>query len=151
MAGDVKLGETVLYQPFPRDWPMAPTLQAPALVCDYDEESKQASLVIFHPGAGYIGQVRNPVSYGDGDGQFMKIGEESKTAKAAKKAKEEAKKAAEEQAKAEEEKAKKTIEQAKKAQEGGAQDLPTEQDQITKNQARQIAQYKYPQPPQEGA
>jgi hypothetical protein len=139
---DVKLGEWVLYQPFPKEWPMAPTLQAPACVCDYDEESKAASLVILHPGAGYIGQVRNPVFYGDADGQFMKVGEESKTAKAAKKAKEDAKKAAEEVAKKDEEKAKKMIEEAKEKT-----TFPTTQQQLDRDQARQIAQYKYPQPP----
>jgi hypothetical protein len=138
---EVQLGSTVLYQPTVKEW--AVQSQATAFVVAYDDEAKppQAWLVVLHPNTGYIGQVKGPITEGEGYGQFLPLGQESKAAKAAKEKREADKKAAEETAKQEEEKAEKMREEAKEKTA-----FPTTQQQLDRDQARAIAQYKYPQP-----
>jgi hypothetical protein len=146
---DTKVGDIVLYQPTRHDWLRGGSGQVPAIVFGCDEESGVATLIVFAT-ASSTHDYRHGVTKGDGDGQYMKQGEESKTAKAAKEAREQAKKAEEERQKKEQEEAKKLQEEAKKPK--TAEHIPTQQEQLDQDQKKAYAQYRYPQPPkQEGS
>jgi Skp family chaperone for outer membrane proteins len=145
---DTKVGDIVLYQPTFRDWLRGGGPQIVGIVLACDEESGAATLIVF-PTDSCTHDYKRNVTKGDGDGQYMKQGEESKTAKAMKKAAEEAKKAQEERQKKEQEEAKKLQEEAKKPK--TAEHIPTQQEQLDQDQKKAYAQYKYPQPPQSEA
>lgn len=144
--GEVKVGDVVLYQPTKRDWLQGTSgkelVQLPAIVESVDEEGAEAILICF-PTSATMDKVRS--SKGDGDGEFMPVGEQSKRAKKL----EEEKKAKEEEAKQQAEKAekesKKAAEDAQKAAEQKPP-IPTQQMMIDADQRRMIAQYRYPQP-----
>lgn len=145
-GGGAKIGDMVLYQPTRHDWLRGGGAQVPGIVhwVDEDSENGTANLIVF-PTADGRDHILGAV-YGDGDGQYMKQGEESKTAKAIKQAREDQKKADEARAKKDEEDAKKAQEEAKQKSPGG---FPTAQTQLDADQHRAQMQYKYPQPPQE--
>lgn len=141
--GGAKVGDIVLYQPTRRDWLRGGGPQIPAIVEAADEDAGTATLIVF-PTAGTMDKAYL-IPYGDGDGMYMKQGEESKTGKAIKQAIEDKKKADEEKAKKDEEEAKKVAEEAKKQKSAGG--IPTTQAQLNEDQHRADMQYRYPQPP----
>lgn len=144
-GGDVEVGDVVLYQPTRLQWLAGGGPQIPALVEAVDEEGENspATLTVW-PRAGIADRLI-AVTMGDADGQYMKKGEESKTAKALKQAAEDKQKADEDKAKKDAEEAKKAGEEAKKQKSAGG--IPTTQAQLNQDQHMADLQYRYPQPP----
>lgn len=145
-SNGAKVGDIVLYQPTRRDWLIGGGAQMPGIVEAVDDEAENSpAWITVWPRAGITDRVL--ASYGDSDGCYMKQGEESKTAKAMKQAREELKKAQEERAKKDEADAKKAQDEAKKQKTAGG--IPTTQAQLNHDQHLADLQYRYPQPPPE--
>lgn len=144
-GGGTQVGSMVLYQPLKRDWLRGGGPQIPAIVESYDEDSGQAVLIVF-PTSATMDFV-HAATEGDADGQFMQLGEKSKTAQALEEQKQAQKELEEQRAQKAQEELEKMQEQAKQ-QEEKPEGTPTIQAQLDYDQKKATMLYKmgYPAP-----
>lgn len=145
-GSQTQVGSMVLYQPLKRDWLRGGGPQIPAIVESYNEETGQAILIVF-PTAATMDFV-HAATEGDADGQFMQLGEKSKTAQALEEQKKAQQEQQEQQAKKDQEDLKKMQEQAKK-QEEKPEGTPTLQAQLDYDQKKATMLYKMGYPAQQ--
>jgi hypothetical protein len=110
----VAFGSIVQYQPTAKESPMGQAA-VPAIVTQFNEDDGSASLTVFPSGAFYIA-AKHAVTPGDGDGQYLELGQQSQTQVRQQQEAEAQAKAAQEQQKKAEEEAKQEAKQTQSSQ-----------------------------------